>query len=279
VVHNTDSVMVNFPGATPTDADTYAKRISETVTARFRAPMKLEHERTAMPMLMLTKKMYAFLADDTIIVKGLSIKRRDYPPFIRETLNDIVTTLLRTSNVERALEVFTTALTRLAEHKVPYTDLVLSKELRNTTYVGATKPPHATVADKMKARDSDTAPKTGDHVAFVIVASRTTGGTIGEQAEDPEWAARHNLRPDFGYYTKLLTSQTHRIFDVCGVGRRATAAGDTMARRAAALIAGQTLLPWAPERPLLDSPPQLKQKDGSPAPPPKKQSKLTSFFH
>jgi hypothetical protein len=293
VVHNTDSVMVNFPGATQAEANVYATTISETVSACFRYPMKLQHEETAQAMLMLTKKMYAFRVGDNVVVKGL--KRRDPPRFIRETMSAIVDTILSTLDPDAAVRVFRDALHRLLHNTVPYADLTISKQLRTVTYAAATKPPHVVAADKMRRRDPDTAPKTGDHVAFLIVQG--SGATIGEQAEDPEWAERNGLRPDLRYYTQLLESQTRRIFQVCGVAHQTTAM--------ASHVAGQTMLPWAPPvtvasgahrtQPVYTSPPRKQQTlPWAPPPPPlepirrapsvhtspprRKQPKLTAFF-
>lgn len=281
---DTDSVMVHLPGKTAEEAVAIGHKISERVTRSFRRPMELEYEATMLCCLFANKKRYAgWTITGETIMKGISTKRRDFPAFVQHTVQGVLDELLKSTDglgAERALKVYATAMDSLVQHSVPWEDLILVKELNKTDYKAKTKPPHATVADKMEARQPGRGPKTGDRVAFVVTAVDSSTAGVADKSEDPEYARQQGLSPDYGYYAELVSKQVMELLHVARLDVEGGRIKDRGIKRARALCGGQTTLPWAPLQSLLsnDETPQVVKKPRTEEASRTRQTTLHKFF-
>jgi len=98
--------------------------------------------------------------------------------------------------------------------------LVISKSLGRNEY--AAKAPHVEVAEKLKKRDPNTAPRLGDRVSYLVLAGAAKA-KVYEKAEDPVYALEHDLPIDAEYYLEhQLKQPLIRLFEqVSGSAQKA----------------------------------------------------------
>lgn len=224
VVHNTDSVMVKFPGLTPPAAYEMSKFLEEECTKVFVSPMRLEFECLFVVYLLENKKRYAGRVwspdggEPETVIKGLSIKRRDFPTIVQDGLSGILDILLGggDSAPQRALEFIESVLNSLGTNQVAIEQLCITKELNRSSY--KTPPPHMVVSRKMAARNPRDPPKSGDRITYVVLQG---SGNVSEKAEDFVYVRDQlgaTARFDLGYYATQLTSQCENMMKLCGMG-------------------------------------------------------------
>ena len=214
VVHNTDSVMVEFDmkGLTGKEALDYSWKLGEEAAEKcnqlFRKPKNLELEKVYWPYILYSKKRYAAkmwtqnkqgeMVMDYVDVKGLQLVRRDNIKYVREVSKEILDIILESDNTQPAKDLAHLRAVELLEGRVPMDKLVLSQKLaesyKNTNLA------HVRVRDKMREREPGSEPQSGDRVPYVLVKSEAKGATQGDRAEDPKWATQHNLPLDYEYY-------------------------------------------------------------------------------
>lgn len=197
IVHNTDSVMIKFPGDDPYDAFERGAEAADMMTKHFKAPVKLELEKVFNPYLLFAKKQYAGLqysAPDTpptLNIKGLGVVRRDSCRFVKEASLRVLNSLLYDRDVEAAKSSALRDADALLGYKVDPQLLYLSRKL-NSAYKNDNLA-QVRIRDKMvqRVRDgtSQTAPpQPGDRVKFVYAnLTKNKKATAGDKAEDPAW--------------------------------------------------------------------------------------------
>ena len=224
VVHNTDSVMVKFPGLTPSQAYEMSKYLEEECTKVFVSPMRLEFECLFVVYLLENKKRYAGRVwspdggEPQTVIKGLCVKRRDFPTIVQDGLSGILDILLGGGDdaPQRALEFIETILKSLGKNQVAIEQLCITKELNRGEY--KTPPPHLVVSRKMAARNPRDPPKSGDRITYVVLQGN---GNVSEKAEDFVYVRDQlgaTARFDLGYYATQLTSQCENMMKLCGMG-------------------------------------------------------------
>lgn len=189
-------------------------------------PMEIEAEKIYCPYLLMNKKRYAGLlynmidpknpppADQPvkpayIDAKGLEIVRRDTPPFTRDTLVEIVR-LLMYETVAKALAYAVARGARLRRGDVFMSDLIISKGLTKLQY--ANPQPHVTVYLERLRREPETAPRVGDRVPFVYVATHKKA-LAANAACDPSQALREHRPIDYDrYFENSFRMPVARLF-------------------------------------------------------------------
>ena len=143
IVKNTDSCYVIFPQPVDADgtlttlfnvAENAAKKISET----FKKPIELEFEKFMYPLILVAKKRYMYLEwtdpkkhNGEIEAKGVELVRRDNCPYVKETLDAVLTPIMFENNVAKGKLAAEIHIDRLLNGEVPIKKLILSKTLRN----------------------------------------------------------------------------------------------------------------------------------------------------
>ena len=236
VVHNTDSVMVEFDvgGRTGEEAIAYSwevgEKAAEECTALFKKPNNLELEKVYWPYFLYSKKRYAAklwtkgkddkMHMDYIDVKGLQVVRRDNTLHLREVCKELLDVVLDSSDTgppkalarERAIE--------LLSGDVPNEKLVLSQSLSDTYKVKG-KPVHISdvtnswninmahvqVHNKMRQRRPGSEPQSGDRVPYLLTKTEDPKAKAYEKSEDPKYVEEHGIPIDYHYYflNKFLT--------------------------------------------------------------------------
>ena len=251
---DTDSVFVKLglpPDAPMAEHFAKAKWLAEQISKTFRAPNDLESEKVYSPLLMIGKKRYAGLKYDAeappgakpkMDSKGLQLVRRDTVPLARDASAGLLDAFLWRGSVEAAMEAATAAVRDLVNDRVPFEQLVLSKQLRGG-YANPGSQPHLQVALKKKQRTGEGVPS-GTRVQFVYLRDPSKADELlAARAEDPEYALERGLKLDVLHYldssvlTPLLTllepmigaDARERLLGAPGIAERIAALREEMA--------------------------------------------------
>ena len=231
IVHNTDSVMVEFDtqGRTGVEAIEYSWKLGEQAAAEcsalFKKPNNLELEKVYCPYFLYSKKRYAAklwtkdkndqMKMNYIDVKGLQVVRRDNTLFVREVCKELLDVILESNNPEGAITLAKRRAVELLDGRVPNNKLVLSQKLADS-YKSSVKDsagnkivstdgenvnlPHVAVVRKMREREPGSEPQSGDRVQFVLINTGDPNAKQFEKSEDPVWVANNNIPLDYNYY-------------------------------------------------------------------------------
>jgi DNA polymerase elongation subunit (family B) len=218
IVHNTDSVFVQFPkqtkGTEGKDAlaqtISTAKDVSDKIKPLLKAPHDLEYEKTYYPLILLSKKRYVAntYGSDTNSYKrnsmGIVMKRRDNAPIVKHLYGGIIDNLLNHRDPVAAAEFLHLGLNELIEGKRPLSDLVISKSLR-ASYKDPSKIAHKVLADRMAARDPGSAPEVNSRLPYVYIVPegnqlQTQKVLQGDRIEHVDYVREKGLSPDYEFY-------------------------------------------------------------------------------
>jgi DNA polymerase elongation subunit (family B) len=214
VVHNTDSVMVEFDvgNRTGQEAIEYSweigERAAEECTKLFKAPNNLELEKVYCPYFLYSKKRYAAklwtkgkdgnMHMDYIDVKGLQLVRRDNTPHMREVCKELLDVVLESSDTGPPKALALQRAIELIEGDVPNEKLILSQGLSDS--YKSQNLSHVQVRNKMRERQPGSEPQSGDRVPYILLDTGDPKAKAYEKAEDPKYAKEHNLKVDYNYY-------------------------------------------------------------------------------
>lgn len=200
---DTDSVMINFGTTSLEEAMKFGKIAAEGITKEvFVKPISLEFEKCYFPYLLLKKKRYAGLwwtnttKFDKMDMKGIEAVRRDNCQLIRTLIKKSLEIILIERSVPKAVAYVKKNISDLLQNKIDLSQLVITKSISKEDY--KSKQVHIVLAEKMKQRDPDTAPKVGDRVKFVYVCGR--GDKDCDKGEDPRYVLKHRIPIDNVYY-------------------------------------------------------------------------------
>ena len=228
VVHNTDSVMVEFDvgNRTGKEAIEYSweigERAAEECTKLFKAPNNLELEKVYCPYFLYSKKRYAAklwtkgkdgnMNMDYIDVKGLQLVRRDNTPHMREVCKELLDVVLESSDTGPPKELALQRAIELIEGDVPNEKLILSQGLSdsykskgfavsiNSPDIKDINQAHVQVVRKMRERQPGSEPQSGDRVPYILIDTGDPKARAFEKSEDPKYAKDNNLKVDYNYY-------------------------------------------------------------------------------
>ncbi len=216
---DTDSVMVKFGVDSVAEAMKLGEEAAGAVTEKFVKPIKLEFEKVYFPYLLINKKRYAGLyftrpeRYDKMDCKGIETVRRDNCPLVAKLMNECLQKILIERNPMGAMEYAKQNISDLLCNRIDISQLVITKELTKTDKDYSAKQAHVELANKMKKRDAGSAPKLGDRVPYVIIAS-AKGTPAYQKAEDPIYVLENNVPIDAQYYlTNMLAKPLLRIFE------------------------------------------------------------------
>ncbi|KAF8801312.1 hypothetical protein BYT27DRAFT_7198397 [Phlegmacium glaucopus] len=214
---DTDSVMVKFGPKDLATVMALGSEAADLVTTKFIKPIKLEFEKVYYPYLLINKKRYAGLywtkveKYDKMDSKGIETVRRDNCRLVSTVIETCLHKMLIDRDVRAAEEYVKQTISDLLQNKVDMSQLVITKALAKTDYVG--KQAHAELAERMKQRDAGSAPALGDRVAYVIIKG-IKGAAAYEKSEDPLYVLENNIPIDTKYYLEnQLSKPLMRIFE------------------------------------------------------------------
>lgn len=222
---DTDSAFVKTSLTSLDEAKELGEKISKFVTSNLSGVLELEFEKIYKPFLILTKKRYAGWRfdhsngewHDEIEMRGIETVRRDWCPLVSEIMVDVLNIILKEGDVQRAATLVKETLDKLKKGQIPMEKLTVIKGIAQSldSYRGTL--PHIELARKIASRNPQEPPRIGDRLGFVIVKGNMM---LSKRAEDPAYAAKHNLPIDSDYYIESqLFPPIERIFSSMGIER------------------------------------------------------------
>ena len=222
IVHNTDSLFVNFNVRNPLTGEplngreaidatiSLTKEAGKFVSGALKAPHDFEFDKVYWPFLIFSKKRYIGnkYEDDSShfsqAFMGVALKRRDYAQIVKTIYGGAIKILLnqREGPVPTAVEFVRKCAMDLVEGKYGLGQLLISKSLR-ADYANPLGVAHKVLADRITARDPGNAPAVGDRITFVYVATaagQEAPKLQGDRIETPGFIKAHRLAPDYKFY-------------------------------------------------------------------------------
>ena len=228
IVHNTDSVMVEFDvgDRKGIEAVEYSweigERAAEECSALFKKPNNLELEKVYWPYFLYSKKRYAAklwtqgkdgkMNMDYIDVKGLQLVRRDNTAHVREVCKELLDVVLESNDTEAPRALALQRAIELIEGDVPIEKLTLSQGLSdsykvkgqsvsiNSPNIADINQAHVQVVRKMRERQPGSEPQSGDRVPYVLIKTDDPKAKAFEKSEDPKYAKENGTPIDYEYY-------------------------------------------------------------------------------
>jgi len=204
IVHNTDSIFVQFPTKNLEEAIQYGKRAAEKINSLCRKAHKIEYEKTFFPFILFCRKRYMGMKyeDDPTKCKrigmGIALKRRDNAPIVKDIFGGALDILMEERSLKNSQKFVQDMLVQVMQNKIPLDKYVITKQLRDD-YKNPGQIAHRVLADRMAEREEE-APQVGDRLAYIYVALRKDEKKQGDRIEHIDYVKKHNLKPDVEFY-------------------------------------------------------------------------------
>jgi DNA polymerase elongation subunit (family B) len=138
IVHNTDSIFVQFPTKNLAEAIDYGKRAADKINSLCtRKAHKIEYEKTFFPFILFCRKRYMGLKyeDDPTKCKrvgmGIALKRRDNAPIVKDVFGGALDILMEERSLKNAQNFVKDMLVQVMQNKIPLEKFVITKQLRD----------------------------------------------------------------------------------------------------------------------------------------------------
>jgi DNA polymerase elongation subunit (family B) len=229
VVHNTDSLFIQFNPRNPETGEKLTGReariatieltaeAGELVTQALKSPHDFEFDKVFDPILLFSKKRYAgkmFENDakpDDYVYKymGISLKRRDNAPILKTIYGAAMKKVLEDKDVPSAYQMIRQGCLDLVEGRVPMSQLTITKSLR-AEYANPNSIAHKVLANRIMERDPGNAPCAGDRIGYVYIMPPTgkeASKLQGDKIETPQFIKETGLKPNYAYYIEHQISK------------------------------------------------------------------------
>ncbi|KAI9021443.1 hypothetical protein CLU79DRAFT_753335 [Phycomyces nitens] len=225
VYGDTDSVFINFPGKTRSEAFALGYEISEQITKMNPAPIKLKFEKVYHPCVLLAKKRYVGskyespTQEPEFEAKGIETVRRDGTAATQKILKTSLKILFKSQDMSQIKDYLYRQWTKILANRVCLQDFIIAKAVRLGTYTEQSLPPGAQVAYKRMEQDPRSEPQYGHRVPYVVIYRDGINAKLNEQAVHPEELLSDNsLRLNAEYYIrKQIIPPLSRVFSLVGV--------------------------------------------------------------
>ncbi|MDY9923301.1 DNA polymerase domain-containing protein [Methanobacterium sp.] len=172
--------------------------------------MELEFEGFYERGFFVTKKRYALIQDDKIVVKGLELVRRDWAPVAKKTQEKVMMAILRDGSPDKAAKIIKEVIDQIKKGDTPLKDLVIHTQLTKNPDKYQQRAPHVLAAKKAIARGRKVG--RGSIIRYIVIKGR---GPISQRAEPLEDADVANYDPNY-YIDNQVLPAVSRIIDSLG---------------------------------------------------------------
>ena len=77
----------------------------------------------------VTKKRYALIEDENVVVKGLELVRRDWAPVAKKTQEKVLMAILKEGSPQKAAQIIKKVIDDIKNRDIPLDDLVIHTQL------------------------------------------------------------------------------------------------------------------------------------------------------
>lgn len=173
--------------------------------------MELEFEGFFKRGFFVTKKRYALIdEDDTIIVKGLELVRRDWAAITKNTQQKVLTAILKEASPQKAAKIVKDVIEDLRKGNVQLEDLVIHTQLTKNPHEYAQMAPHVLAAKKAIKKGRNVG--RGSIIRYVVVKGREP---ISKRAVPIEDVDISNYDPNY-YIENQVLPAAGRIIEALG---------------------------------------------------------------
>jgi DNA polymerase elongation subunit (family B) len=160
-----------------------AQKFLQTVNKDLPEGMELEYEGFFKRGFFVTKKRYALIEEDnTIIVKGLELVRRDWAPITKKTQQKVLTAILEEASPKKAAKIIKNVIEDIKKGNVELEDLVIHTQLTKSPHEYNQMAPHVLAAKKAIKKGRDVG--RGSIIRYVVVKGREPISKRAEPIED-----------------------------------------------------------------------------------------------
>lgn len=172
--------------------------------------MELEFEGFYERGFFVTKKRYALIQDDKIVVKGLELVRRDWAPVAKKTQEKVMMAILKDASPDKAALIIRDVIEQIKKGEIPLNDLVIHTQLTKNPDKYQQMAPHVIAAKKAIARGRKVG--RGTIMRYIVVKGK---GPISQRAEPVEDANVADYDPTY-YIDNQVLPAVSRIIDSLG---------------------------------------------------------------
>jgi len=172
--------------------------------------MELEFEGFYERGFFVTKKRYALIQDDKIVVKGLELVRRDWAPVAKKTQEKVMMAILKDASPDKAAKIIKEVIDHIKKGETPLEDLVIHTQLTKNPDKYKQKAPHVLAAKKAIERGRKVG--RGSIIRYIVIKGK---GPISQRAEPLEDANVANYDPNY-YIDNQVLPAVSRIIDSLG---------------------------------------------------------------
>lgn len=172
--------------------------------------MELEFEGFYERGFFVTKKRYALIQDDKIVVKGLELVRRDWAPVAKKTQEKVMMAILKDASPDKAALIIRDVIEQIKKGEIPLNDLVIHTQLTKNPDKYQQMAPHVIAAKKAIARGRKVG--RGTIMRYIVVKGK---GPISQRAEPVEDANVADYDPTY-YIDNQVLPTVSRIIDSLG---------------------------------------------------------------
>ena len=228
IVHNTDSIFVNFKPKSPEGEPLKGKEaiqasidmalaIENGIQKQLQYPHKLEYEKTFYPFILLRKKgyignKYEFDLDHYKQTSmGVVTKRRDNAPIVKYVYDGVIRRIINDRDIQASIAFLKDTVKKILAGEFPMAYFIITKRLRSQ-YANPEQIVHKVLADRMGERDSGNKPQSNDRIPYVYIKTKNPVNLQGDRVEHPDYIRENNLKIDYPFY---ITNQVQK--PVCQV--------------------------------------------------------------
>jgi DNA polymerase I len=191
-----------------------AQKFIKAVNEELPEGMELEYEGFFKRGFFVTKKRYALIEDDTIIVKGLELVRRDWAPITKKTQQKVLSAILKDASPEKAAKIVEGVIEDIRKGNVKLEDLVIHTQLTKNPHEYAQMAPHVLAAKKSIEKGRDI--KRGSIIRYVVVKGKEP---ISKRAYPVEDANISSYDPNY-YIENQVLPAVGRIIETFGYSKQ-----------------------------------------------------------
>jgi DNA polymerase elongation subunit (family B) len=229
IVHNTDSIFVNFRPKNPDGSYMtgkaglersieLGKEVEKGIKKIMKNPQNLGYEKTFWPFIIFSKKRYVGnkYENDPNKYKqasmGIVLKRRDNCPLVKIVFGGVIDILMNKQNYAAAADYVTECLIKLTDKNgYPIDKLTISKSL-NSGYKNPDQIAHKVLADRIGERENGNRPQIGDRIPYVYIVN-PNAKLQSDKIETPSYVLANNLEIDKTFYiTNQISKPVGQIF-------------------------------------------------------------------
>ena len=176
--------------------------------------MELEFEGFYQRGLFVTKKRYALIEDENMVVKGLELVRRDWTPVAKKTQRKVLMAILKDVSPQKAAKLVKEVIDDIKRGVTPLDDLVINTQITKAPAAYVNKGPHVIAAEKSMKKGRKIGP--GTIIRYVIFRGKEPISKRAIPLEDVD-ESEYSYKYDPSYYiNNQVLPAVSRIIEALG---------------------------------------------------------------